>query len=558
MTSPTIRLGNKIIDVTASLIALDRVECKESLAAFIRLAWHIIEPGQPYVHGWHIDALCEHLEAITDGVETPMGIYNRLLINIPPGTAKSLIVAVFWPAWEWGPMDMAHLRYVCIAHSQEFAFRDSLRMRRLVMSEWYQERWPHVRLVKDQNSVSKFETTATGFRQAVAIGSITGARGDRVIFDDPHSVDGALSDTQRQTTIQSFREGVSTRLNNPDRSAIVIIMQRLHEEDVSGVILDQDLGYDHLMLPMRYVPSRARPTMIGFEDPRQEEGELLFPQRFPLDVVEREERMLGPYATSGQYQQDPEPRGGGIVKRDYWQLWESDIYPDCDFILASLDTAYTTKQENDFSALTVWGVFTGAKGETANRYIDRTGISRDGTLQSARFDEGLHIRTGVDLSGSLSPRVIMMNAWQEKLALHELVVKVGDTCRRMRVDKLIIEDKAAGHSVAQELQRLYGTADFGVQLVNPGAIDKLARLHSVEHIFADGMIYAPDRSWADMVIGQVATFPKAKNDDLVDTVSQAIRHLRDIGMLARSVEVEEDLTRSMTHHGRAPAPLYPA
>jgi len=557
LTSPTIRLGDKIIDVNASLIALDRVECKESLAAFIRLAWHIIEPGQPYVHGWHIDALCEHLEAITDGVETPAGIYNRLLVNIPPGTAKSLVVSVFWPAWEWGPMNMPHLRYVCASHSQDLAVRDSMRMRRLVTSDWYQARWPHVKLVHDQNSKLKFETTATGFRQAAAAGSITGSRGDRVILDDPHSVDGANSDQMRQTTIQWFLEAVPTRLNNPATSAIVVIMQRLHEGDVSGVILEKDIGYDHLMLPMRYDPARAVPTMIGFEDPRQEEGELLFPQRFPEDVVERDERVLGPYATAGQFQQEPAPRGGGVIKRDYWQLWESDIYPTCDLILASLDTAYTTKQENDFSALTVWGVFTGAKGETANRYIDRTGISRDGTVQSAMFDQGLHIRTGMDLSGSLSPRVIMMHAWQEKLELHDLVVKVGETCRRMRVDKLIIEDKAAGHSVAQELQRLYGSAEFGVQLINPGAIDKLARLHSIEPIFAEGMVYAPDRSWADTVIQQTATFPKAKNDDLVDTVSQAIRHLRDIGLLARSVEVEEDLTRSMTHHGKAPAALYP-
>jgi predicted phage terminase large subunit-like protein len=557
MTSPTIRLGDKIIDVNASLIALDRVECKESLAAFIKLAWHIIEPGQFYVHGWHIDALCEHLEAITDGVKTPAGIYNRLLVNIPPGTAKSLVVSVFWPAWEWGPMNMPHLRYVCASHSQDLAVRDSMRMRRLVTSEWYQARWPHVKLVHDQNSKLKFETTATGFRQAAAAGSITGSRGDRVILDDPHSVDGANSDQMRQSTIQWFLEAVPTRLNNPATSAIVVIMQRLHEGDVSGVILEKDIGYDHLMLPMRYDPARAVPTMIGFEDPRQEEGELLFPQRFPDDVVDRDERVLGPYATAGQFQQEPAPRGGGIIKRDYWQLWESDIYPTCDLILASLDTAYTTKQENDYSALTVWGVFTGAKGETANRYVDRTGISRDGTAQSVMFDQGVHIRTGMDLSGSLSPRVIMMHAWQEKLELHDLVVKVGETCRRMRVDKLIIEDKAAGHSVAQELQRLYGSAEFGVQLINPGAIDKLARLHSIEPIFAEGMVYAPDRSWADTVITQTATFPKAKNDDLVDTVSQAIRHLRDIGLLARSVEVEEDLTRSMTHHGKAPAALYP-
>lgn len=554
-----IRLDGQLIDADASLIALDRADCAESLSVFIRLAWHIIEPGQPYVHGWHIDAICEHLEAITDEWIMDDGRpYNRLLVNVPPGMAKSLIVGVFWPAWEWGPKNMPHMRYVCAAHSQDLAVRDSMRMRRLVVSDWYRERWPAVRLVADQNQKSKFETTATGFRQAIAAGSITGARGDRVILDDPHSVEGANSEQMRASTIQWFKEAVPTRLNNPDRSAIVVIMQRLHEEDVSGVIIDQDLGYDHMMLPMRYDPARAKPTLLGFEDPREDDGELLFPERFPRDVVDRDERVLGPYATAGQFQQEPAPRGGGIIKREYWQLWDAPHNPDCSFILASLDTAYTTKQENDFSALTVWGVFTGAHGETANRYIDRGGRMQDGGAQSALFDQGLHIKTGYDLAAQLSPKVILMAAWQDKLTLHDLVERVAETCRKWRVDKLLIEDKAAGHSVAQELQRLYYGQGFMVHLINPGAIDKVARLHSVEPIFADGMVYAPDRPSIEKVKVQLEVFPRGKNDDLVDTVSQALRYLRDVGMLARSVEVEDETLSAMEYRGGPVARLYPA
>ena len=269
---------------------------------------------------------------------------------------KSLMTNVFWPAWEWGPRNMPHLRYVCASHSMNLATRDSTKMRRLIVSDWYQSLWgDRVVLTGDQNAKTKFENTSTGFREAVAAGGITGARGDRVIIDDPLSVEDASSDAVRESRKEWFLEAVPTRLNNPDRSAIIVIMQRLHEEDTSGLIIDKELGYDHIMLPMRFEPNRSMPTLLGVEDRRTEAGELLFPERFPEDVVERDERVMGPYAAAGQLQQNPEPRGGGIIKREWWQKWERKSYPPFDFILASLDTAYTVKEENDPSALTEIG-----------------------------------------------------------------------------------------------------------------------------------------------------------------------------------------------------------
>jgi predicted phage terminase large subunit-like protein len=440
-------------------------------------------------------------------------------------TMKSLLIGVFWPAWEWGPQNMPHMRYVCASHSQELAVRDGLRMRRLVQSEWYQNNWgDRVKLTGDQNQKIKFENTATGFRQAAAAGSITGSRGDRVIIDDPLSVDDAGSDAVRGTTNTWFLEAVPTRLNNPKTSAIIVIMQRLHEEDVSGIILDKQLGYDHIMLPMRYDPSRAMPTALGYEDPREIDGELLFPQRFPVEVVDRDEKAMGPYATAGQFQQTPEPRGGGIIKRDWWQLWEHDVFPPMDYIIASLDTAYTEKTENDMSALTIWGIFSNDMIAKPTKMV-----SRNGTLYEAAINEGRAY-------AEQHPKLVLISSWAVRLPLHELVSKVAATCKAMRVDLLLIEAKASGISVSQELRRLYGNEDWGVQMINPGAQDKMARLYSVQHLFAEGMIYAPDRAWADQVITQCAQFPRAKHDDLVDTVSQALRHLRTTGMLTRSAE----------------------
>jgi len=488
---------------------------------------------------------CAHLESITAGAVLEDGTpYNRLLINIPPGTMKSLLVNCFWPSWEWGPKNMPHLRYVCAAHEQNLAVRDGLRMRRLIQSEWYQSFWgDRVTLTGDNNQKIKFENTATGFRQSIAAGGITGARGDRVLIDDPISVEGASSDAVRASTNEWFTEAVPLRLNNPKTSAIVVIMQRLHEEDVSGIILEKDLGYDHICLPMRFDPSRAHETQLGYSDPREEEGELLFPERFPPEVVDRDEKAMGPFATAGQHQQSPEPRGGGIIKRDWWIKWDDDVYPPLDFVCASLDTAYTEKTENDMSALTVWGVFSQDIVAQPTRTVSRAGTLYDYSMEHGRKYAEQH------------PKVVLTTAWAERLELHALVTKVAKTCKDMKVDLLLIEGKASGISVAQEIQRLYNRESWGVQLINPGAMDKIARLYSVQHLFSEGMIYAPDRSWADMVITQCAQFPKAKHDDLVDSASMALSHLRKTGMLVRSAEHLENINERMQHKPNPP-PLY--
>lgn len=525
------------------LYELEKTEAEESLSEFTKQAWHIIEPGSPYIHGWHIDFISEHLEAISDSVELEDGTpYNRLLINIPPGTMKSLLTNVFWPAWEWGPRNMPHLRYVCAAHKIEnLSARDSRRMRQLITSDWYIKRWgDRVSLARDQNEKLNFVNNAQGFRIATAITSLTGIRGDRVIIDDPHSVDSAMSETMRESEVTTFLEAVPTRLNNPISSAIVVIMQRLHENDVSGVILDKKLGYDHIMLPMRYDPDRAMPTKLGMEDPRSVEGELLFPARFPLEVVDRDESSLGPYASAGQFQQLPKPRGGGILKDEWWKLWPEEGFPPLDYIVASLDTAYTKKTENDPSAMTVWGVFSRDTVAQANRQLDR-----DGTAYYV--ERSFHQQ---------HPKVILLWAWEERLELHELLLKIEETAKRFPIDDLIIENKAAGHSVAQELRRLHFNASFGVRLLDTGAQDKVARLYSVQHLFSEGLIYAPDRPWADKVIQQCSAFPKAKHDDLVDTVSQAMRYLRTSGLLQRQKEVQDDLDQQMRHTGAVPPPLY--
>jgi predicted phage terminase large subunit-like protein len=157
-----------------------------------------------------------------------------------------------------------------------------------------------------------------------------------------------------------------------------------------------------------------------------------------------------------------------------------------------------------------------------------------------------------------SPRIMLMYSWAERLELPDLIERVAKTCRRMKVDHLLIENKAAGISVGQELRRLYGHEDWGVQLVNPGAIDKLARLYAVQHLFSEGIIYAPDLKWADQVINQCEVFPKGKHDDLVDTTSMALKYLRETGILVRQPERIADIDAGRQHRGKPLEPLYSA
>lgn len=285
--------------------AIAREACSRSFPEFVINAWPVMEPTRALAWGWHMDVICEHLEAVTRGE------ILRLLINIPPGTMKSSLVSVLWPAWEWA--NDPTKRYVTASHEQGLAIRDARKMRNIVASEWYQRLWA-VELTGDQNEKRYFENKATGFRQACAVASMTGKRGDRVIWDDPHNVEGALSDADRKRDVRIFHETLPTRLNDPDSSAIVIVMQRLHEEDVSGEALSEDFGYEHLCLPMEFEKARACVTSLGPVDRRTEEGELLFPERFPREVVDRDKKIMGAWATAGQLQQRPAPRGGGTFE----------------------------------------------------------------------------------------------------------------------------------------------------------------------------------------------------------------------------------------------------
>lgn len=456
--------------------------------------------------GWPLEAVCRHLEAVSFGDFEK----NRLLINVPPGFMKSLLANVFWPAWEWGALNLPDLRYVTFSYSASLTERDNGRFRDLIVSPefkaLYGDRFQPVKVGETLISNDK-----TGWKLATSVGGVgTGQRGNRVIFDDPHNVKEAESDRVRSETVRWFEEGLENRLNDLSKDAIVVIMQRVHERDVSGAIIE-DGNYVHLCIPMEYEEGRHCETEIGWEDPRTEDGDLAWPERFADEPLQTFKKR--PYMWAGQYQQRPEPRGGGIFKRDWWNIWDSTVaktygisgrkFPPLSYVVGWLDTAFTEKEENDPSAMTVWGIW------------------------HDRHD---------------APQVMLMAAWEEWLEFAPLVGKTVETCKRYQLDRLLIESKAAGISVAQEIKREHHDNKWGVQLVDPGRTDKVARAYAVTHAFEDGMVWVPGFDdgalpiWAEKVVGQMASFPRAAHDDLTDTATGTLKYLRECGLLLRRQE----------------------
>lgn len=549
------------------------------LLEFVRYFWHVLEPVDPFVEGWPLECMCAHLEAITRGELVDLAgkvrPFNRFLANVPPGFMKSLLVNVFWPAWEWGPMELPHLRYVAFSYAAELTERDNAKFRDLVTSRAYQEMWGHVFKVIGDGKV-RVTNDKTGFKFASSFGGVgTGERGHRVLFDDPHKLKGTQeTDDARGAVVNWFLEGMQNRLNDLSRDVIVTIMQRVHENDVSGAIQKKlHDEYCCLLIPMEYEPGRHFSHYTGWnkgQDPRQYEKELAWPKRYPAQALASFRR--NPYLWAGQYQQNPVPRGGGLFKEHWWQPFEVPKSGGFDwpggrplYTVASLDTAFKEKEQNDYSALTVWGAYDDPK--TGNR------------------------------------RIMMMDAWKKKLPLHGdrvqrrtgedereylrraapkwgLVEWVEFTCSRRGVDVLLVEDSARGHDVNNELRRIYTTKSWQIQMIPPRG-DKWVRAQAALPVFTDEMVFAPGqwhcnahgdahcevpncalsgsewrwRDWVYEVIEQLETFPRGTHDDLVDSVTMALTFLRQ-RMVAIRREERETMEEELARYRKPLKPLY--
>lgn len=285
--------------------------------------WYVIE-SKPFIDGWHIEMICDALEAVQDGR------IRRLLINIPPRHMKSLLVSVFYPMWVW-LRDPSH-RWLYASYAQSLSNRDSVKCRRIFQSNRYQQllmtSQPDLVLVGDQNTKVRYDNNKNGYRLATSVdGTATGEGGDTLGIDDAHNVKDGESEVKRQGCISWWDEVMSSRLNDAKTGAIILVMQRCHEEDLSGHIISKNGDeYDQLILPARYEGENRVISSIGLRDPRTREGQLLWEARFDSDVLTTLERSLGPYATAGQLQQRPAPRGGGDIRVDMLTTIQPDNF----------------------------------------------------------------------------------------------------------------------------------------------------------------------------------------------------------------------------------------
>jgi hypothetical protein len=415
--------------------------------------------------------------------------------------------------WEW--IERPEQKFLCASYSGNLSIRDNLKARRLIQSPWYQERWAHrFKLTGDQNQKQRFENDATGYRLATSVGgTATGEGGSRLLLDDPHGAQDAQSDVMRESTLDWFDQVWSTRLNNPKADAMVTVMQRLHEKDISGHILQDIGGWEHICIPAEYDGVRRRTVTLGEYDPRTVKGQLICPERFGPDEIARLKQALGTYGASGQLQQDPTPAEGGLLDCKHFKLWPTARRrPALEFVLQSYDCAFTEKTTGDPTACTVWGVF---------------------TYEGAR-------------------QVMLLDAWDEHLgypalrarALQDWAAEYGADAAPgpgvpvpgRRPDRALIEAKASGQSLLQDLR----AAGVPVLAYNPGSADKVARAHQAAPVLEQGVVWIPESaknpgqpaSWAAKFLRQLGRFPVAEHDDYVDTFTQLVIYLRDSGWLA--------------------------
>lgn len=529
------------VDLSNLRTLVDAAECEEDLYTYYKRSWAAYEPAA-FQGGWHLEAIADHLMAVSDGS------IRRLAISVPPRHSKTAMTSIAWPTWTWAqkknsafPLYGPGVQFLCVSYGTDKATEDAVTARRLIGSEWFQERWgeksesKRVLIAKDRDNQGRYDTTKGGSRISVGIeASVLGRGGNIKILDDVHKPDEVESNDVRDKVLRAYDETLSSRENDPNIAAEVLIMQRLHSQDIIGHVLDKFAGdkngFVYLSLPMEFDPERKCYTVLGinedgeeliWEDPREEKGEILWAERYKESDVEFRKKQEGPWSWSAKYQQMPVPRGGGIIQSDWWRRWEKEEFPACSTVLVSLDTASTEKEENDESAITVWGAWMGASG---------------------------------------NPQIILMDAWEGFMEFSRLLKQTSDMARKHKADILLVEAKNVGQAISQEVRRMFGRHELSVVEFNPKG-DKVARLLSVQHLFSGdyvkdpklgeywtgGMIWCPYKDWADLVMDRCERFPKDRRKGLVDTTSQAIEYLRKNGIILRKDEYDEEREEEMRY-----------
>lgn len=481
-----------------SKVEIEAERLSRSLSFYVQESWHVIEPAIPFVDNWHIGLISEYLVALTT-----LQIQN-LIINIPPRHMKSLQACVMWPTWVW--INMPATRWITGSYSLKLALRDTLKARRIIQSDWYQERFgDRYMLTGDQNEKSRYENDKTGLRMAFGMDSgFQGEGGDFIVVDDSLKAQDADSDLERTKVNESWDGTVSTRANDPKTVRRLVIGQRLHDDDLPGHVLEKMKNkdanqYELLCLPARYEPKRFF-SSIGLEDPRKTPGELLWPERIPEKELRAMEADLGERGAAGQLQQRPAPSGGAIFLTKWWDGQNRYDPADRSIFNKSIarwlfwDTALKDKEQNDTTALIVL--------ELLPDY-----------------------------------RVFLRHAWWNRLQFPQLSSTIEqETVRWMFDNKLrdvVIEDKSSGISAIQTLEQGAPSAVAQrIKAFNPGQSSKPARMRQASMWCDRGCVLLPmphdDVPWLLDFEDMLYKLPAAKIDDPGDAFSMGILYLENL------------------------------
>ncbi len=448
---------------------------EESLPEYIRQAWPVIEPGRDYISNWHIDCIGEYLEAVEAHQIT------RLIINIPPRHMKSIEVTVCYPTWSW--IRHPEKRFIKVSYADTLSRKHNVLSRDIVQSPWYQRNWgDKFQLKADVNRQNEFRNNHQGMMFSTSTGgAITGEGGDVIILDDPQNPLMANSEAEREATIAFFSTTLQSRLNDPKTGAFIIVMQRLHEQDLTGYILAQELGYTHLCLPA----IAEKKTVISFpmtgREVVREEGDILNPQRFDKESLDGIKKSMGSIQFSGQYQQRPAPAGGIIFKRE----WLTQFYreaPRMQMTIQSWDQPFTKSEGSAKCA----GIVMGRSGSRI--YI---------------FDL---VNEKMEFTESVASMRTLSGKWPQARAK-------------------VVENKANGPALVSLLKKeIPGLVEF-----NPVG-SKEERALSITPYLEAGNLFLPDPAkhpWVNDFINDLLTFPKGQYKDDIDAFVQGVLYLMD-------------------------------
>ena len=471
------RMPSSLNPTPRTLEAIRAVLAERSLADFIRLAWPTIEPGTDYASNWHIDLLSEYLEAVEAGQIT------RLLVNVPPRSTKSLMISVCYPAWAW--IQHPEMRFIKSSYSDYLSRKHNILTRMLIKSPWYQQRWgDRFRIVDDIDRQYVFENDHRGMQFSTSVGgTLTGEGGDRIIVDDPQNPKQADSEVERERAIEYMKTVVPTRLNEQTKGVIIVVMQRLHEWDVSGYLLEQEGTYEHVCLPAFAEEKQViRFPMSGKEFAR-EKGDLLDPVRYPEQVLQQLKKDMSSEVFSAQFQQRPAPAEGLIFKREWLGNYYREL-PEGLEIITSWDLPFEGTATSAECACVVWG------RKDANVYL------LDLVHEHMEFTRTVEVFK-------------LMAQKYPKAAAH------------------VIENKGNGAALLSALRPQYP----GLIPYNP-TVGKEARARSITPMYEAGNVLLPDpavfkRPWLDSFVEQHLSFPKGKYKDIVDAANQGLLYYRD-------------------------------